>query len=444
MFQQRVVSDDFLGKWQQTTNVMAGIFDVPAGLIMRVGAEQIEVLVSSHTPGNPYEAYEKANLNTGLYCETVMATRSLLHVPHALEDEHWKDNPDVALNMISYLGVPLLWPDDEVFGTICVLDSKKRSYQQRYVDLLWEIKKAIEADFKVMEQQQKLTSSNVDLLDANRALSVSNGELKAALDKIGAMQAELLRAEKMSALGNLVAGVAHELNTPIGNGLLVASTLKSNVGTIAKELATGVTRKHMDDFIGGVDQGADILLHCLGRAAELVDSFKQVAVDQSSRRRRQFDLRKTFGEILATVGTAIRQSGHQVLCEVEGDITMDSYPGALEQALLNLINNALVHAFPDGEQGQIRIAACRHADDCVEISVADDGIGIPQANLVRVFEPFFTTRLGQGGSGLGLHVVYNQVTTALCGSVQVVSEPSQGACFTLRVPRVAPASPSPA
>ncbi|WP_332852471.1 GAF domain-containing sensor histidine kinase [Duganella sp. S19_KUP01_CR8] len=440
MFQQRVVSDDFLGKWQQTTNVMAGIFDVPAGLIMRVGAEQIEVLVSSHTPGNPYEAYEKANLNTGLYCETVMATRSLLHVPHALEDEHWKDNPDVALNMISYLGVPLLWPDDEVFGTICVLDSKKRSYQQRYVDLLWEIKKAIEADFKVMEQQRKLISSNADLLSANQALSLSNGELKTALDKIGAMQGELLRAEKMSALGNLVAGVAHELNTPIGNGLLVASTLKSNVGAMAKELAAGVTRKHMDDFIGGVDQGADILLHCLGRAAELVDSFKQVAVDQSSKRRRQFDLRKTFGEILATVGALIRQSGHQVLCEVDGDIAMDSYPGALEQVLLNLINNALVHAFPDGAPGQIRVAACLHADDVVEISVVDDGIGIPQANLVRVFEPFFTTRLGQGGSGLGLHVVYNQVTTALCGSVQVVSEPGHGACFTLRVPRVAPPS----
>lgn len=443
MVQQRVVSDDFLGKWQQTTNVMAGIFDVPAGLIMRVGAEQIEVLVSSHTPGNPYEAYEKANLNTGLYCETVMATRSLLHVPHALEDQHWKDNPDVALNMISYLGVPLLWPDDEVFGTICVLDSKKRSYQQRYVDLLWEIKRAIEADFKVMEQQRKLISSNADLLNANQALSRSNGELTAALAKIGSMQAELLRAEKMSALGNLVAGVAHELNTPIGNGLMVASTLKSNVGTIARELEAGVTRKHMHDFIGGVEQGADILLHCLGRAAELVDSFKQVAVDQSSMRRRQFDLKKTFGEILATVGALIRQSGHQVLCEVDGDISMDSYPGALEQALLNLINNALVHAFPDGAQGQIRIAACRHGDDTVEISVADDGVGIPQANLVRVFEPFFTTRLGQGGSGLGLHVVYNQVTTALGGSVQAVSEPGHGACFTLRLPRVAPTNPAP-
>ncbi|MYM85625.1 GAF domain-containing protein [Rugamonas sp. FT82W] len=443
MIEQRVVSDDFLGKWQQTTNVMADVFDVPAGLIMRVRPQQIEVLVSSHTPGNPYEAYEKANLNTGLYCETVMATRSLLHVPDALEDEHWKDNPDVALNMISYLGVPLLWPNDEVFGTICVLDSKKRNYQQRYVDLLWEIKRAIEADFQVIEQQQELLVSNASLLDANQALLRSNADLKAALDKIVAMQGELLRAEKMSALGSLVAGISHELNTPIGNGLMLASTLKSNAVTIAKELETGVTRKHMQDFIGGVDQGADILLHSLGRAADLVASFKQVAVDQSSMRRREFDVRKTFKDILATLGPAIRKSGHQVVCDVEEGVVMDSYPGPLEQILVNLVNNALVHAFPEGGRGHVSITARKLADDRIEVSVADDGVGIPQANIARVFDPFFTTRLGQGGSGLGLHVVYNQVTSALRGDVQVESEPGCGACFTLRVPRVAPPDPPP-
>ncbi len=443
MVEQRVVSDDFLGKWQQTTNVMADVFDVPAGLIMRVRPQQIEVLVSSHTPGNPYEAYEKANLNTGLYCETVMATRAMLHVPDALEDEHWKDNPDVALNMISYLGVPLLWPDDEVFGTICVLDSKKRNYQQRYVDLLWEIKRAIEADFQVIEQQQKLMISNASLLDANQALLRSNADLKAALDKIVAMQGELLRVEKMSALGSLVAGISHELNTPIGNGLMLASTLKSNAVTIAKELETGVTRKHMQDFISGVDQGADILLHSLGRAADLVASFKQVAVDQSSMRRREFDLRKTFKDILATLGPAIRKSGHQVVCDVEEGVVMDSYPGPLEQVLVNLVNNALVHAFPDGGQGHVTITARRLADDWIEVSVADDGVGIPEANIGRVFDPFFTTRLGQGGSGLGLHVVYNQVTSALRGHVQVASEPGCGARFTLQVPRVAPQDPPP-
>ncbi|WP_373997012.1 ATP-binding protein [Duganella vulcania] len=436
------MSDDFLGKWQQTTNVMADVFDVPAGLIMRVRPQQIEVLVSSHTPGNPYEAYEKANLNTGLYCETVMATRSLLHVPDALEDEHWKNNPDVALNMISYLGVPLLWPDDEVFGTICVLDSKKRNYQQRYVDLLWEIKRAIEADFQVIEQQQKLMISNASLLDANQALLRSNADLKAALDKIVAMQGELLRAEKMSALGSLVAGISHELNTPIGNGLMLASTLKSNAVTIAKELEAGVTRKHMQDFISGVDQGADILLHSLGRAADLVASFKQVAVDQSSMRRREFDLRKTFKDILATLGPAIRKSGHEVVCDVEEGVVMDSYPGPLEQVLVNLVNNALVHAFPEGGQGHVTITARRLADDRIEVSVADDGVGIPEANIARVFDPFFTTRLGQGGSGLGLHVVYNQVTSALRGDVQVESAPGCGARFTLRVPRVAPLDPA--
>ncbi|GJI94579.1 hypothetical protein RugamoR57_12970 [Duganella caerulea] len=441
MVEQRVVSDDFLGKWQQTTNVMADVFDVPAGLIMRVRPQQIEVLVSSHTPGNPYEAHEKANLNTGLYCETVMATRSMLHVADALEDEHWKDNPDVALNMISYLGVPLVWPNDEVFGTICVLDSKKRNYQQRYVDLLWEIKRAIEADFQVIEQQQKLMISNASLLDANQALLRSNADLKAALDKIVAMQGELLRAEKMSALGSLVAGISHELNTPIGNGLMLASTLKSNAVTIAKELETGVTRKHMQDFISGVDQGADILLHSLGRAADLVASFKQVAVDQSSMRRREFDVRKTFKDILATLGPAIRKSGHQVVCDVEEGLVMDSYPGPLEQVLVNLVNNALVHAFPEGGQGHVTITARRLADDRIEVSVADDGVGIPEANIARVFDPFFTTRLGQGGSGLGLHVVYNQVTSALRGDVQVESEPGRGARFTLRVPRIAPLDP---
>ena len=130
------VPNDFLAKWQNTTDVMADIFDVPAGLIMRVLPEQIEVLVSSHTAGNPYEADEKANLNTGLYCETVMATRGMLHVPDALADPHWANNPDVALNMVSYLGVPLLWPDDTVFGTICVLDSKHREFEQKYTILL--------------------------------------------------------------------------------------------------------------------------------------------------------------------------------------------------------------------------------------------------------------------------------------------------------------------
>lgn len=164
-YHAHVVPDSFLAGWQNTTNVMADIFGVPAGLIMRVLPEQIEVLVSAQRKGNPYEAEEKANLNTGLYCETVMATQAMLEVPNALEDPHWEKNPDVALNMISYLGVPLLWPNQEVFGTICVLDRKTRRFDAKYVELLWEIKKSIESDFRLIEQQERLIASNNELIE---------------------------------------------------------------------------------------------------------------------------------------------------------------------------------------------------------------------------------------------------------------------------------------
>jgi signal transduction histidine kinase len=438
--QERPISDSFLHKWQDTTNVMAHILDVPAGLIMRVLPEQIEVLVSSHTPGNPYEASEKANLNTGLYCETVMATRSLLQVPNALADAHWKDNPDVALNMISYLGLPLLWPDDEVFGTICVLDNKERVFHEKYIDLLREIKCAIEADFKIIVHQEELLKANSDLICANDALSVTNESLTSALSQIGAMQGELIRHQKMSALGRLVAGIAHELNTPIGNGLMVASTLKHNVEGFVGKLETGLTRSVLHEFVDGVEQGADILVHSLGRAAELVDSFKQIAVDQSSVRRRRFDLKRTLEEVLLTLGPSIRQSGHRIVCDVPADIALDSYPGPLEQVLANLINNALLHAFAGIEHGTVTIVAQLQPEGWVRLTVADDGVGIPQANLTRVFDPFFTTRLGQGGSGLGLHAVYNQVNSLLCGTVRVDSEPGRGARFTLHLPCVAPAA----
>ena len=149
-----------LEKWQKSLDVVASLFQVPAALIMRVHKEQIEVLVSSCSPGNPYVPGEKAKLNTGLYCETVMATRNSLSVPNSLEDEHWKNNPDIALNMVSYYGIPLIWPDGDVFGTICVLDSTTRNYSAVYRDLLWEFKKIIENDFFIHDSYvEKLRES---------------------------------------------------------------------------------------------------------------------------------------------------------------------------------------------------------------------------------------------------------------------------------------------
>jgi hypothetical protein len=141
------VPPGFLKRWQHTLDEVAAALDVPAALVMRVWPEQIEVLLSSLSSGNPYEQHEKADLGTGLYCETVMASRALLEVPDALNDPAWRDNPDARLKMIHYLGVPLVWPDDSIFGTVCVLDARARQHSAEAQEALWKIKALIEADF---------------------------------------------------------------------------------------------------------------------------------------------------------------------------------------------------------------------------------------------------------------------------------------------------------
>jgi PAS domain S-box-containing protein len=263
-------------------------------------------------------------------------------------------------------------------------------------------------------------------------------ELSATLVQLTAAQSELVRAEKMSALGSLVAGIAHELNTPIGNSLTVASTLEDNAHRFADGMATGLTRSRLDEFVSSTRQGAGILMRGLQHAAELVSSFKQVAVDQTSLNRRRFDLNATVHEILLTLGPTIRKYSHTVECDIASDITMDSYPGPLGQVVTNLVNNALIHAFARDQRGRIVVHAKPGPAGTVQLQVSDNGVGIPEDHLTRVFDPFFTTRLGQGGSGLGLNIVYNLVTKTLGGTVHVASIPGQGATFHIVVPCKAP------
>lgn len=263
-------------------------------------------------------------------------------------------------------------------------------------------------------------------------------ELSATLVQLTAAQSELVRAEKMSALGSLVAGIAHELNTPIGNSLTVASTLEDNAHRFAESMAAGLTRSRLEEFVSSTRQGSGILMRGLQHAAELVSSFKQVAVDQTSLNRRRFDLRATVHELLLTLGPTIRKYDHAVDCDIATGIVMDSYPGPLGQVVTNLINNALIHAFADGRAGRVVVRAQAGPGPSLHLQVSDDGLGIPAEHLSRVFDPFFTTRLGQGGSGLGLNIVYNLVTKTLGGTVHVASTAGEGAIFSIVLPLQAP------
>jgi PAS domain S-box-containing protein len=287
---------------------------------------------------------------------------------------------------------------------------------------------------------------NILALNASleQRVALRTQELSSALDHLTTAQTELVRTEKMAALGSLVAGIAHELNTPIGNSLTVASTLQDQTKAFVTEMGRGLTRSRLEEYVGTIQEGAGILMRGLRHAADLVSSFKQVAVDQTSINRRRFDLRETVNEILLTMGPAIRKTNHVVECTIPDGIRLESYPGPFGQILTNLVNNALLHAFEGMEQGLVTISAVRLDADWVAVSVQDNGIGIPDHNLSRVFDPFFTTKLGRGGSGLGLNIVYNLVQDVLGGSITVSNvSANNGACFTLTLPVSAPVQPDP-
>ncbi len=285
------------------------------------------------------------------------------------------------------------------------------------------------------EQEEQLRHMNETL---ETRVAERTAELLLMIDRLKQTQASLVQADKLASLGALVAGVAHELNTPIGNSLTVASTMENYVKGFETDVAKGLTRSALDTFVTSAREGTDILMRSLRRAAELVSSFKQVAVDQTSTNRRQFDLHQTVEEIMLTLGPTIRKTTHQVVTDIPSDVTMESYPGPLGQVLTNMINNALFHGFEGRENGMVTIAASVQDDGRVRLTVQDDGVGIPVANLGRVFDPFFTTKLGQGGSGLGLNITYNLVHDRLGGTIRVESTHGAGTTFILTLPLVAP------
>jgi signal transduction histidine kinase len=234
-----------------------------------------------------------------------------------------------------------------------------------------------------------------------------------------------------------VAGVAHELNTPIGNGRMAVSTLKERVVGFRRQLEQGLRRSDLEAFVAQVEVGGDIATRNLERASELLTSFKQVAVDQTSDQRRRFLLREVVDEILLTLQPTFKRTSHEVVCQVPGDIELDSYPGALGQVLTNLIQNAHIHGLDGIERGRIDVVALRQGDE-VLLSVADNGRGIPEAHHRHVFDPFYTTKLGHGGSGLGLPIVRNIVSGALGGHIGFRNLDAGGVVFEVSLPLTAP------
>lgn len=308
--------------------------------------------------------------------------------------------------------------------------------QHRYIITSQDVTAQVQAETEIRELNAEL-EQRVQQRTSN--LAKSNEELAQALSSLKAMQTEVIRQEKLASLGALVAGIAHELNTPIGNSVTIASTMLDETQRCQQAIDLGqLKRTSLLDFLGKMKHGSDVLLRSLSRASELILSFKHVAVDQSSEKRRKFDLRIVLEEIVLTNSSLYSKTPFTLELELSEAIHMNSFPGALGQVITNLITNAIKHGFEGRPQGRMKLQTFLDQQQVVNLIFRDDGNGIAEQHLQRIYDPFFTTKFGQGGSGLGLHIVYNLVTEILGGKIEVKSNASQGTEIYLKLPLKAP------
>lgn len=285
--------------------------------------------------------------------------------------------------------------------------------------------------------QESIRELNATL---ERRVTERTAELEAALDALHQTQDELSSAETRAALSTLIASVSHELSTPLGNSLITANTLQEQSKAFGAMLEGGqIKRSDLQRYVAEVSEGNDLMQRNLQRAAELLKNFRQVANDQASEQRREFDLADAVREVMQTLAPSLKRLPHRVVVDIADGISMNSLPGALGQLLINLINNACLHAFDGIAQGTVTLRASKQ-EDHVLLECEDNGVGMSAELQARLFEPFYTTKRGKGGTGLGMSIVQNLVTKTLGGSLEVHSAPGQGTRIAMRLPLRAPLS----
>ncbi|MFZ6819978.1 ATP-binding protein [Undibacterium sp. Ji22W] len=320
----------------------------------------------------------------------------------------------------SLLYVPLML-NQQVIGIISIGNQQVYAYQQKDLIILRSLAAYASVAFDNALAYQRLTLS----------------------------QDKLVEQEKLAALGSIVAGVAHELNTPIGNSLLAASTLSDMTSQTMAAVETGQMRRSaLQEYSANAKTACDLLIRNLSTAANLITSFKQIAVDQTSDQRRLFNLSKVTHEVALTLENRLRREEHQLEIRIDENIELDSFPGPYGQVISNLMMNAILHAFDQTRAGKITISCERtrsqnpetgsRIPNSIKLIFSDNGCGIQEQHLSHIFEPFYTTRMGQGGSGLGLHICYNIITAVLGGNIHVESILGSGTRFEICLPLCAP------
>ena len=356
----------------------------------------------------------------------LIETREVIHTHDIREDEGYKKRFSYSVYVVEELGVrtavhiPLI-KDDKVVGAISARRKQVLPFTENEIELL-----------KSFANQAVIALENARLLGELRERTV---ELETNVQRLQETQSQLVQAEKMSTLGTLVAGVAHEINTPLGIAVTATSQLIRDADEIKETIANGqLSRSRLDGFVKSIDQGLGITYTNLTRAAHLVSSFKQVAVDQNSEQAREIDLADYIKDILRSLDPILKTAKVQVEQSVPSGIKVKTQPGALAQVVTNLVQNAIKHAFEGIADPKLLFNANLVSATEVQLMITDNGVGMDETIRGRAFDPFFTTKRGAGGTGLGLHIVHNLMTEALKGRIELTSRPGQGTEFRLTFP----------
>ena len=386
-------------------------------------------------------------------CGTAMFRKETVIVSDILNDPLWAPYRNAAAHygLRACWSMPILLDQDSVLGSFAMYYKEVRAPNdddRRLIHTATHLAgiaigrtRREEELLRHREHLEDLVAARTaELRQAKEDAEHVNDELSTALDNLSMTQEELVRRDKLAALGALVAGVAHELNTPIGNALTMAGSMGERTAELRHDLESGLRKSVLAAYLEQAASADEVVLRNLNRAAALVDGFKRIAVDGGDSQRSRFKLGDVVAQLMQSLQAEVSRRELELIEDVEHWLEMDSYPGPLTQALHNLIENSLVHGF-DGRskgQGSITLSAHDSGNGEIAITLSDTGVGIAAANLPRIYDPFFTTRMGSGGSGLGLYITHNIVTGVLGGRIDAASTPGHGASFLLRLPKVAP------
>jgi signal transduction histidine kinase len=355
------------------------------------------------------------NLNIEQSLRTLELTRkSEQQIQQILSSEEEKRSQQIIRNIL-IVGILLI----SILCVIAFINYRQKAHSERIIrDRNIEI-----------EQHQQLLEHQA------QEIQLKNTALQEQLETLRRTQTQLAQAEKMASLGTLVAGVAHELNTPIGVAVTAASTLHGKVEKFENEYKEGGLKKStLESFMENAKIGADLTLRNLERAANLIQSFKQVAVDQTSDSKRVINLKHYLEGVITSLEPKWKTTSHRVEIECDERIELETYPGAIAQIITNFITNSLMHGFEGfTEEGVMKIEVEREGSNII-MKYSDNGRGIPPEVLPRIFDPFFTTKQAQGGTGLGMHIVYNLVTQKLAGTILVENQVGGGVRFIIQIP----------